>query len=52
MISGIITIAAFIGFILVVLWAVWPANSSRFNEAAQLPLFEDQHPNTRRGNQA
>lgn len=44
MISGIITVAAFIAFAVVVLWAAWPANQQRFNEAAQLPLTNDSQP--------
>lgn len=41
MINGIITVAAFVAFIVVVVWAVWPANKARFDEAAQLPLVDD-----------
>lgn len=41
MISGIITISAFVAFLLVLGWAVWPQNKSRFDEAAQLPLVDD-----------
>lgn len=46
MINGIVTVAAFIAFLIVVFWAIWPANESRFNEAAQLPLVDDIGPQT------
>lgn len=52
MMSGIITIAALISFVVVVLWAAWPGNANRFKAAAELPLREDQPDQQRRGKQA
>lgn len=42
MISGLFTIAAIIGFIGVCWWAYTRHNRARFEEAARLPLDDDQ----------
>lgn len=41
MISGIFTLAAFIGFAGITWWAYTRHNRARFEEAAALPLTED-----------
>lgn len=51
MINGIVTVAAFVAFLIVVFWALWPANQTRFNEAAQLPLVDDIDLQTQQSNQ-
>ena len=41
MISGLVTLAAFISFIGIAIWAWSRHNRSRFDEASRLPLEED-----------
>ncbi|MBL6751967.1 MAG: cbb3-type cytochrome oxidase subunit 3 [Nevskia sp.] len=48
MISGIFTLAAFIGFLGVTWWAYTRHNRARFEQAALLPLTEDSEPSAPR----
>lgn len=42
MLSGILTVAAFVAFVGIVFWAYDRRNADRFEAAARLPLQEDE----------
>ena len=35
---SLVTVAAFIAFVGILVWAYWPSKKSQFDEAAQLPF--------------
>jgi cytochrome c oxidase cbb3-type subunit 4 len=37
----VVTVAAFASFVGIVVYAVWPGNRERFEEAARLPLEDE-----------
>lgn len=41
-IRALVTVVSFVTFLLIVAWAMRAANAKRFDEAARLPLEEDQ----------
>ena len=39
---SLVTVAGFIGFVSILVWAYLPARKEQFDEAAQLPFLADQ----------